>query len=89
MTVRANEIAFRELPLEQTGAAAPRERREIIHFRGAGSMIEGHGDRMKASSAIETGLEFELAHPRDESLLTFTTLNPRKVAGAGVVGRVV
>jgi hypothetical protein len=47
MKVRANEIAFRELLLEQTGAAAPRERREVIHFRGAGSMNEGHRDRME------------------------------------------
>lgn len=89
VTVRTDEIALRELLLEQTGAAAPRERREIIQFRGAWAMIESHSHGMKASPAIDTGLELELAHPRDEALPMFATLNPTKVAGAGVVGRVV
>jgi hypothetical protein len=89
VTVRADQVALRELLLEQTGAAAPRQRREIIHFGGAWAMIEGHSDGMKASPAIDTGLEFEFAHPRDETLPMFATLNPTNVSGTGVVDRVV
>jgi hypothetical protein len=52
-------------------------------------MVERHRDGMKASPTIDTGPELELAHPRDQALTTFAPLSPTKVAGSGVVRRVV